>query len=169
MPFHFAWHGRSPSRCSLSPEHWQSNPVHEDQMSYCVQVREILGEAGGSQLPPSHAQTSLFIANMFQDGHEEQFTEAVGLGPRGDDLGQSANLQGWKDQGCCDLPFLVVGHSYFPLPGLGQPTLVTVHLLVITGVPWRPCQEFRWGCYLNQHLTDIGWALWCGDDFQHPL
>ena len=48
--------------------------------------------------------------------------------------GQSANLQGWKDQGCCDLPFLVVGHSYCVLLWLGQPTLAAVHLPIITGV-----------------------------------
>ena len=58
-----------------------------------------------------------------------------------------------KDQECSDVPFLAVGHSYFPLLGLGWPTLVAVCPLVITGVPWRSCQEFRQGCYLNQHLV----------------
>ena len=50
---------------------------------------------------------------------------------------------------------------------LAWPTLVAVHLLVVKGVPWRTCQEFRQGYYLNQHLTDIGQALWHGDDIWH--
>ena len=78
--------------------------------------------------------------------------------------GQSANLQGWKDQTHCDLLFLVVGCSYFLPLRLGWPTIVVVHLVIITGVPWRPCQEFRWGYYLNQCHTDVGWALGHVDD-----
>ena len=39
MPFHFMQHGRSPSEWSLSLEHWQSNPTHEDKMHYYVQFR----------------------------------------------------------------------------------------------------------------------------------
>ena len=57
--------------------------------------------------------------------------------------GQSAGLHGWKDQRCCDLPFVVVGCGYFPQFGVGWPTLAAIHLLVITGVPQRPCQGFR--------------------------
>ena len=45
MPFHFAQCGRLPSEPSLWPEHQQSNPVPEDQMHYCIQVRVTLGEA----------------------------------------------------------------------------------------------------------------------------
>ena len=41
----------------------------------------ILGEGGGDQSPPPHAWTSSLIADMFQDGLEEQITEAVVLGP----------------------------------------------------------------------------------------
>ena len=44
--------------------------------------------------------------------------------------------------------------AIFSLLGLGWPTLAAIHLPVITGVPWRPCQEFRWGCYPNQCLTE---------------
>ena len=82
MPFHFAWCSRSPSEWSLSLEHQQSNPAHEDQMCYCINVRVTLGEGRGNQPPPSHAQTSSLIASMFQDGLEKWFTEAVILVPR---------------------------------------------------------------------------------------
>ena len=57
-----------------------------------------------------------------------------------------------------------VGHSYFLPHRLGWPTLVAVHLPVITGVSWRPCQEFRWGCYPNQclwHWMSITAWWWC--------
>ena len=81
MPFCFTWCGRLPSKQSLSPEHWQSNPAHEDQTCYCIQVRVTLGEGGGDQPPPPHAWTSLLIADMFQDGLEEWITEAVVLAP----------------------------------------------------------------------------------------
>ena len=56
---------------------------------------------------------------------------------RSEGEGQSAKCEGWKDQGCCDLLFLVVGHSYYLPLRLGQPTPVAIHLLIITGVPWR--------------------------------
>ena len=82
MPFHFAQCGRLPSKWSLLPEHWHSNPAHEDQMHYCIQVRVTLGKGGGDQSPPSHAWTSLLIADMFQDGLEEWITEPVVLPPR---------------------------------------------------------------------------------------
>ena len=81
MAFHFAWCGGLPSEWSLSPEHWQSNPAHENQMHYYVQVRVTLGEGWGDQPPPSHAWTGSLIANMFH-GLEEWITEAVVLAPR---------------------------------------------------------------------------------------
>ena len=52
--------------------------------------------------------------------------------------------------------FMTVGCNYFLLLGLGQPKSAAICLLVITGVPWRPCQEFRWVCYPNWHLIDVG-------------
>ena len=82
MPFHFVWHDGSPSKWSLSPEHWQSNPAHEDEMHDCIQVIVTLGEGGGDQPPPSHTWTGSLIANMFQGGLEEWITEAVVLAPR---------------------------------------------------------------------------------------
>ena len=42
---------------------------------------------------------------------------------RSEDEGQPANLQGWKDQRCCDLLFMAVACSYFPQLRLGWPTL----------------------------------------------
>ena len=39
----------------------------------------ILQKGGGNQTPPSHAWSSLFIADMFQEGLEEWVTEAVVL------------------------------------------------------------------------------------------
>ena len=53
--FHFVQHSRSPSKGSLSPGHCQSNPAHEDQMCYCIQVRVTLGVGRGDQPPPSQA------------------------------------------------------------------------------------------------------------------
>ena len=58
------------------------HPVPEDWMCYCIQDRVTLGEGGGNQPPPSHAWTSLLIANIFQDGLEEWITDAVILAPR---------------------------------------------------------------------------------------
>ena len=40
-----------------------------------------MGEGGGDQPPPSHAWSGVLIADMFQDGLEEQITEAVVLAP----------------------------------------------------------------------------------------
>ena len=48
-------------------------------MCYCIQVRVTLGEGGGNQLPPSYAWTASLISDMFQDGPEDQITEAVAL------------------------------------------------------------------------------------------
>ena len=79
MPFCFTQCGRLPLEWSLLPEHWQSNPAHEEQTCYCVQVKVTLGEGGGDQPSPPNAWTSLLIANMFQDGLEEWITEAVVL------------------------------------------------------------------------------------------
>ena len=50
-------------------------------MHYCIQVTVTLGEGGGDQPPPPHAWTVLLIANMFQDGLEEQITKAVVFPP----------------------------------------------------------------------------------------
>ena len=38
-----------------------------------------LGEGGGDQPPPSHTWSGLLIVDMFQEGLEEQITEAVVL------------------------------------------------------------------------------------------
>ena len=54
MPFHFDQCGRLPFKHSLSPEHWQSNPAHEDWTCYCIQVTDF---RGGWRWP---APTSLF-------------------------------------------------------------------------------------------------------------
>ena len=81
MLFHLTLHSRLPSQLSLSPEHWQSKPAHEDQMCYCIYIRATLWGGGGDQAPPSYAWSGLFIADMFQDGLEEQITEAVVLAP----------------------------------------------------------------------------------------
>ena len=51
-------------------------------MHYCIQVRVTLGEGGGDQPPPSLVLTGSLIAIMFQDGLEEQITEAVVLALR---------------------------------------------------------------------------------------
>ena len=55
--------------------------MHEGQACYCIHIRVTLGEGGGDQPPPSHAWSSL-IADMFQQGFDEQITEAVVLAPR---------------------------------------------------------------------------------------
>ena len=73
-----------------------------------------------------------------------------------------------NDQRCCDLPFMAVGQNHFQPLRLGQPKHAAICLLVIIGVPWRPCQEFGQGHYPNWHLTDFVWALWHSDDIQHP-
>ena len=38
-----------------------------------------MGEGGGNQPPPPHVWSGLLIADMFQEGLEEQITEAVVL------------------------------------------------------------------------------------------
>ena len=53
MPFHFMQCSRLPSESSLLPEHQPSNPAHEDQMCYCIQVRVTLWEGEGDQPPTS--------------------------------------------------------------------------------------------------------------------
>ena len=50
-------------------------------MHYCVHVRVALGEGGGIQPPPSHTWSGLLVADMFQEGLEEQITKAVVLAP----------------------------------------------------------------------------------------
>ena len=50
-------------------------------MCYCVHVRVTLGEWGGNQPLTSHAWIGLLIADLFQDGLEEQITVAVVLAP----------------------------------------------------------------------------------------
>ena len=48
-------------------------------MHYCIHVRVTLGEGGGNKPPPPHAWSGLLIVDMFQEGLEEQITEAVVL------------------------------------------------------------------------------------------
>ena len=91
MPFCFVWHGRSLSEWSLSPEHQQSNPAHEDWTYYCIQARVTLGEGGGDQPPPCHAWTSSLIADTSQDGLEEWIAEVVVLAP-----GEEILIFGWQ-------------------------------------------------------------------------
>ena len=74
--------------------------------------------------------------------------------------GQSANLQRWEDQTCGDVLFMALGHSHFPLLGIGCSISFAVYYLVIAGVPGRPGQEFRRGCYFIWHYPDFGQALW---------
>ena len=57
------------------------SPPHEDQMCYCIHIRVTLGEGGGDQPPPPHAWSGLLIADMFQEGLEQQITKAVVLAP----------------------------------------------------------------------------------------
>ena len=63
------------------PESQLDHAIHEDQMHYCVHVRVTLGEGGCNQPPPSHAWSGSLIADMFQEGIEEQIIEAVILAP----------------------------------------------------------------------------------------
>ena len=63
------------------PEHQQDHPIPEDQTCYCIHVRVTMGEEGGNHPPPSHARSGSLIVDMFQEGLEEQITEAVVLAP----------------------------------------------------------------------------------------
>ena len=63
------------------PECPQDHPAQEVWMHYCIHVRVTLGEGGGNQPPPSHTGSGSLIADMFQEGLEEQITEAVVLAP----------------------------------------------------------------------------------------
>ena len=74
--FGFTWSRQSLSKQSLTPEHWQDHPIHEDQMCYCVHIRATLREGECDQPPPSHAWSGSLIADMFQEGLEEQVTKA---------------------------------------------------------------------------------------------
>ena len=56
-----------------------SPPLH--WTCFCIQARVTLGEGGGDNPPPPYAWTGSLIANMFQDGLEEQIIEAVVLAP----------------------------------------------------------------------------------------
>ena len=87
---------------------------------------------------------------------------------RSEGEGQLTNLQGWKDKRYCDLPFMMVGCSYLLPIRLGWSTLDALHIQVVARVPRKPCQEFRQGCYPDQHSTDVGWALWCVDNVWCP-
>ena len=77
---------------------------------------------------------------MMRESRESTWARRVGRGLRA-----KVNLLIFKDedQRYSDLPFMVVGWSCFQPLGLGWPTLVAIPLLVMTGVSWRPCQEFR--------------------------
>ena len=79
MPIHFARCGRSPYDWSLSPEHQQCDPAHEDWMCYCIQVRVTLWEAGGDQPPPSHTWTSFINCQHVPGWPYRRITEAVVL------------------------------------------------------------------------------------------
>ena len=81
--------------------------------------------------------------------------------------GQSTDLQGWEDQGCSDLSFMVVGHNHFLPLRLGWSTFVATCYLFIAGVPRRPDQESRQECYPSWCPPDFGWSLWCGNDVWH--
>ena len=83
---------------------------------------------------------------------------------RSEGEGQSANLKGWGNQRCSDLPLMAVGHSHFLPLRMGWTTSVAICYLVSAGVPGRPGQEFRRGCYPTWHPSDFGEALWCGGD-----
>ena len=76
------------------------------------------------------------------------------------DEGQSADLQGWEDKRCGDLPFLVVGCNHLPPLRIGWSTSIAIYYSVIARVPRRLGQEFRNEFYPFWYLTDCGWALW---------
>ena len=87
-------------------------------------------------------------------------------GQAGRGLRVKVNLPIFKDEKTKDAVtyHLWQGDSYFLLLRLGQPILVAIHLMVITGVPWRPCQQFWWGCYPNQSYRCWTSAMpwwWC--------
>ena len=68
MPFRFTQLSRSPSKWSLSHEHWWDHSMNpKDQMCYCVHVRVTLGEGRGDQPPPSHASNGSLIADILQE------------------------------------------------------------------------------------------------------
>ena len=48
---------------------------------------------------------------------------------RSEGKGQCANLQGWEDHRCNDLPFMAVGHSHFPPLRMGLSTSVAIWYL----------------------------------------
>ena len=81
MPFRFMQSSQLPSKWSLSPEHQQDHPAHEDQTCYCIHVRLTLGERWGNHPPPSHAWSGSLIGDTFLGGLEEQITKAVVLAP----------------------------------------------------------------------------------------
>ena len=64
------------------PENEQDHPILEDQAHYCIHMRVTLGEGGGDQPQPSHAWSGLLIADMFQEGLEEQINKGVVLTSR---------------------------------------------------------------------------------------
>ena len=81
IPFRFTQSSQSSSEQSLMPEHQQDHPAHEDQTCYYIHIRMSLGEGQGDKTPPSHAWSALLIADMFQEGLEEQINRAVVLAP----------------------------------------------------------------------------------------
>ena len=75
-PFRFTPSSRLPSIWSLSPEGRRAcSMTPENWMHYCIHVKS--DSRGGNQPLPSHTWSGLLIADMFQDGLEEQITEAV--------------------------------------------------------------------------------------------
>ena len=48
---------------------------------------------------------------------------------------------------------------------LGWPSLAALCLQVFARIPGRPSKEFGWGCHPQQCPPDVGWTLWCHDDF----
>ena len=82
--------------------------------------------------------------------------------------GQSADLQGWKDQTCSNIPLMALGHSYSLLLRLGWPAFAAMYLPVIVWVPRTSNQESRQGCCPKWCPPDVGWALWYGDDVHCP-
>ena len=103
-------------------------------------------------------------STMMRQSRGSDQVERAGRGLR-----VKVNLSIFKDEKTKNtVTYLAVGCSCFLLLGLGWPTLVAVCLLIITGILLRSCQEFRWECYLDWCLADIGQTLHCGDDIQHP-
>ena len=90
-------------------------------------------------------QSKFPAVNHYKSVRRKQLTSTPRKGSYSE--GQFANLQGRKDQRCCDMPLMVVRCSYFPLLRLEWPAPAAICFLVIEWVPGRPCQESRQGHY----------------------